>query len=417
MFKLSGKYEINRDILKCDYIRYSPSEISTINTANSQIYINIPREDSVISLLNSYLELNFDVLHAAAPNNRYADGNDIRLVNLGPIALFSNYKLTTSSGKHLENIDHAHIVSLMYKLLSSSKGSDDLSIGFDRDRTRRRNELTNNKNIKGKYHIRIYLKDVFGFAEYQEKGTYGLGYKLTLTRNTDNAVLNKGNAINNGKVKINALEWYVPHYTPSVQQQSTLSKQILNKTPTQIQYPERSVFMKEVNTQNVWAFELRTQEGVSIPTWIFVAFQQNDRQHDQNLNNDTFVRLPVISAQVIIGTERYPDAAFVLNYDDDNYSQAYGLIKETFRALTKDDILQPYISENDFRSSNNNNDIGYNIYAFDIRYQKNFENAQPVKVEFKFSENIDAGIYGYALVLTNRLISITSDGQRMFDLS
>ena len=28
MFKLNEKYEINRDILKCDYIRYSPSEIS-----------------------------------------------------------------------------------------------------------------------------------------------------------------------------------------------------------------------------------------------------------------------------------------------------------------------------------------------------------------------------------------------------
>ena len=53
MFKLNQKYEINRDILKCDYIRHSPSEISTINTANSQIYINIPREDSVVSLLKS----------------------------------------------------------------------------------------------------------------------------------------------------------------------------------------------------------------------------------------------------------------------------------------------------------------------------------------------------------------------------
>ena len=415
MFKLSEKYEINRDILKCEYIRYSPSEISTINTANSQVYINIPREDSVISLLNSYLELNFDVLRAD-DSNRYLDGNDIRLVNLGPFVFISNYKLTTSSGKHLENIDHAHIVSLMYKLLTSSKGSDDLSIGFDRDRGRRQRELTNNKTQKGKYHVRIYLKDVFGFAEYQEKGTYGLGYKLTLTRNTDNAVLNKANAINLGKIKINALEWYVPHYTPSIQQQSILSKQILNKTPTQIQYPERSVFMKKVNTQNVWTFELGTQEGINIPTWIFVAFQQNDRQHDQNLNNDTFVRLPVISAQVVIGTERYPDSAILLNYDDDDYSQGYGLIKEAFKALPKDDILLPYITEDDFRSSNNGNDIGYNIYAFDIRYQKIFENAQPVKVEFKFSENINAGIYGYALVLTNRLVSITSDGQRMFDL-
>ena len=415
MFNLNEKYELNRDILKCDYIRYSPSEISTINTTNSQVYINIPREDSVISLFNSYLELDFDVLHAGT-NNRYADGNDIRLVNLGPIGLFSNYKLTTSSGKHLENIDHAHIVSLMYKLLSSSKGSDDSSIGFDRDRGRRQRALTNNKTQKGKFHVRIYLKDVFCFAEYQEKATYGLGYKLTLTRNTDSAVLNKANGINNGKIRINAVEWNVPHYTPSMQQQSLLSKQILNKTPTQIQYPERSVFMKEVNTQNFWTFELGTQEGISIPTWIFVAFQQNDRQHDQNLNNDTFVRLPVISAQVVIGTERYPDSGILLNYDDDDYSQGYGQIKEAFRALTKDDTLKPYISEDDFRSSNEGNNIGYNIYAFDIRDQKNFENAQPVKVEFKFSETIPAGIYGYALVLTNKLISLSSDGQRMFDL-
>ena len=159
-----------------------------------------------------------------------------------------------------------------------------------------------------------------------------------------------------------------------------------------------------------------TQEGINIPTWIFVVFQQNDRQHDQILNNDTFVRLPVIPAQVVIGTERYPDSSILLNCDDDVYSQGYGQIEEAFKALSKDDIFKPYITEDDFRSPNEGNIIDYNIYAFDIRYQKNFENAQPVKVEFKFPENIPAGIYGYALVLTNRLASITSDRQRMFDL-
>ena len=112
MFKLSENYEIDRRILKCDYIHYSPAELSTINTANSQTYINIPREDSVISLLNSYLELNFDVLHAAN-NNRNVDANDIRLVNLGPIAFFSVDKLVTASSKHLEEVNHAHFVSLI----------------------------------------------------------------------------------------------------------------------------------------------------------------------------------------------------------------------------------------------------------------------------------------------------------------
>ena len=416
MFKLSEKYEIDRRILKCDYIRYSSAEISTINTANSQIYINIPREDSVVSLLNSYIELNFDVLRVDN-NNRYVDANDIRLVSMGAIASFSHYKLTTSSGKHLEEISHAHIVSLMYKLLASSKDSDDLSIGFDRNRGRRKNELTNNKSIKGKYHIRIYPKDIFGYAESQEKGTYGLGYKLTLTRNTDNAVLNKDNAVVNGRVKINSLDWYVSHYSPDLEDYIKLLTQIKKNTPTLLQYPERSVFMKEVNAQNLWVFELGTQECINVPIWIFVAFQQNDRQNDQNLNNDTFYRPLATSAQCIIGTEKYPDSGILLNYNDDDYSQGYGLIKEAFKALTKDDLLQPYIAEHDFRSSNDGNNTGYNIYAFDIRYQKNFEISQPIKIEFKFDGVVPAGIYGYALVLTNKLISISSDGQRMFDLT
>ena len=47
-------------------------------------------------------------------------GNDIRIHNLGPSVLFSNFKLTTSSGKHLEDISHAHIVFLMYKLITSA---------------------------------------------------------------------------------------------------------------------------------------------------------------------------------------------------------------------------------------------------------------------------------------------------------
>ena len=136
MFKLIEKTQMDRRILKCEYIRDSPSEISTINTAKSQVYITIPREDSVISLLNNHLDLNFDVLHAAT-NNRYSDGDNIGLVNLGRIALLSNYKLTTTSGKHLEEISHAHNVSLIYKLVTSSRGSDDFSIGFHRSRDAR----------------------------------------------------------------------------------------------------------------------------------------------------------------------------------------------------------------------------------------------------------------------------------------
>ena len=60
---------------------------------------------------------------------------------------------------------------------------------------------------------------------------------------------------------------------------------------------------------------------------MIIGFQQQDRQDSQNLNNDTFCKLPAVSAQCIIGTEKYPDAGILLNYDDDDYIQGYHQIK------------------------------------------------------------------------------------------
>ena len=114
--------------------------------------------------------------------------------------------------------------------------------------------------------------------------------------------------------------------------------------------------------------------------------------------------------------EKYLNCAISLNYDDDGYNQGYGQIKEDFRALTKDYILQQYILDDDFRSSKvRTDDVGFNLYDFDIRYQKNFATSQPIKVELKFDLVVPNDINGYVLVLTKKLVSIGSDGPRHFD--
>ena len=86
----------------------------------------------------------------------------------------------------MEEIDNALVVCLMHKLLSSSRDSDDLSIGYHGSNGARESELTNNKTTKGIYLVRNYSKDIFGDAEHQCNCSYGLGYKLTLQRNSDN---------------------------------------------------------------------------------------------------------------------------------------------------------------------------------------------------------------------------------------
>ena len=86
-----------------------------------------------------------------------------------------------------------------------------------------------------------------------------------MTGNTDNAVLNKAAATNNAKVKINSLDWYVPPCSPNLEEYNELMHQIKKNTPTLLDYPEKSVFMKDVNNQNLWTFELCTQEGINVP--------------------------------------------------------------------------------------------------------------------------------------------------------
>ena len=119
MFSSKSKYTLEKPIHKIDFIKYSPSSLATINNINLNISISLPREDAYICLQHSFICVEFEVLKN--DDTRYADGDQISLVNFGPVALFSEAKLTTSSGKHLEKVDNLHPISLMYKLLTSSQ--------------------------------------------------------------------------------------------------------------------------------------------------------------------------------------------------------------------------------------------------------------------------------------------------------
>ena len=55
----------------------------------------------------------------------------------------------------MREISHAHIVSLMYKQLTTNEGRVDLSLGFDRNRGNREQKLFNNETMKVIYQARI----------------------------------------------------------------------------------------------------------------------------------------------------------------------------------------------------------------------------------------------------------------------
>ena len=177
--------------------------------------------------------------------------------------------------------------------------------------------------------------------------------------------------------------------------------------------------MKDVTTENNWTFELGSGDCIDIPIYVLVGFMLRDQFYQQHQNIDTFYRPSVVNAQRIIGSEKFPDAGTNCNFAIDKYSQTYGEIVSCFRHIAKDNIFQAYITQKGFTTSNNipDGNRGYNLYIFDIRHYQDYTSAQPIKVKFDFRSAVPVAtnLIGYALLLTNKLLSVSSIGQRPFD--
>ena len=144
---------------------------------------------------------------------------------------------------------------------------------------------------------------------------------------------------------------------------------------------------------------------------------QFNRQHQ---NNDQFYRPSVVKAQCNIGNEKIPDAGKKFKYAIDKNSQVNGEILSCIRHLAKDNILKPYFIQKVFITSNNYPEgiPGYDLYVFDLRDHQYYSSAQRLKVRFKFRPAFPAAtsLIGFVLLLANELLSVSSVGQRQFEL-
>ena len=149
-----------------------------MNTINTNINIILNREENLLNLHDSHLEIEFVVSDDAG--DVFTNDDNIRLVKYGMMALFSSVKLETSGGKAIKYIDHCHPNLLMYKLLTST--DDEYESWFVRNQGNRDSQLKGNHIAaeRGHMYMMIKMSDLFGFVNDLEKIIYGLGFKLIL---------------------------------------------------------------------------------------------------------------------------------------------------------------------------------------------------------------------------------------------
>ena len=185
--------------------------------------------------------------------------------------------------------------------------------------------------------------------------------------------------------------------------------QLLKKFPTELFYTGRVVFREDVNTNKNWTFDLGNS-AESTPTFLVVGFQAREKIDSQIHDNAISDRLPISKAVWKIGLEKYPVDGIERDYDRDNYRGAHQEMKNFYRLKNETNLLRPIIDVHELR-------YNYNFYVFYLSKQTDHIASQSIRLEFKFSAAIGVAQYiAYALVLTPKLISISSDGQKHFDL-
>ena len=123
-----------------------------------------------------------------------------------------------------------------------------------------------------------------------------MGCQLTLQKNSDDLVLshpagadNAGSITMAGRVIIEDISLYVPHYNPNKSNQKLMSGHILSKTPTELFYIKRSSHMKDVSTEYIPTFEHGVGYCVDLPIRVKVGLMRRDQFNQQHQKKIHFI--------------------------------------------------------------------------------------------------------------------------------
>ena len=257
------------------------------------------------------------------------------------------------------------------------------------------------------------MSDLFSFVNDLEKIIYGLGFKLILKRNNNDRALFRVNAGadavgNDGFINIRDISWCVPSIDPSNDNRIIVQKGLRKKNYVDFSYYERKTFYKNVPNATNFLCDFGMESGMERQQYIIVGFENNnvnEQTHDAN----AFDIMNVTECYCKIGSEFYSEDRMNIIYGTNNYNEAFKevvSINKDYNGLPHN--IKQYINHRTFKSS-------YRIYVFDTRYQIDHIGPQPIQPNFKFSAAV-ADVICHALVLTRKVISVNSDGNKMVDI-
>ena len=156
-----------------------------------------------------------------------------------------------------------------------------------------------------------------------------------------------------------------------------------------------------------WPLSVKTASEK--PRFIIVAFQ-TAKDGDKTKNPSTFNHVKLKNAYVTLNSDRYPAVDYNLSFANQKFSSVYddaALFGVKFFGIDEL-ITHSNITPSDYKTL-------YPPFTSDVSKQKEKLKSSVVDIQIKanFTENVPANTRAFALVISDKMLSFQSDGNKI----
>lgn len=427
MLDIGRAVPIDESIESFEYREYTPQDTKDLNGGGT-IRIDIPAESaSFVNPSKSFLLVE-GTLTKAADGSVYAAGAPVSLVNNAVAFMFSRIQYSIND-KEIENIMTPGQATTMKGMLTYGDDfakAEGLNLCWQKDTTANaeddnlgfaaRRRLVVSKPVPhGTFSFCVPLKHLLGFCDDYDKVLYSIKQTLELSRGKNSAAIFHApgadatdTAALNGQVTLTKLTWRMPYVIPNLEYRNTLKQQVINKVRIPISFRGMQCVSAAIpeTTEHTWKLGVPTKT----PRWILVAFQ-TDRRDNQLRNPALFDHVQVRNIYADINGRFYPNNGIKINFTQMKTSLAYKVLR---------DFKEEYYEIDARESSNQVTPLEFvdlfPIFVIDVRRYAAAEEDQPqakaLHIMLEFAANVPAATLGYAVVISEKLLYLESDGSQ-----
>ena len=430
ILQITEDIPVDDSIYEYEYKEYNPIAGKAGDLNRGSIVIVIEAQDIYTHPAESFLIIEGKLVKKADGSN-YANDNAITLINNAIMYLFSDvrYHLASHEIEVLQNPGHATTILGMLKYpddFTKSQGLNQLWLPDENMGTTENRPDNNNfnkgfdirqkyiiKSPNGKFSFKIPLKHFLGFCEDYKKIIYGMQQRLTLTRTGDDDAIFRLAAVDEGKVDIEKIRWFMPHVIPSDAYRLQLDKIIEKKEKIPVGYRMLQCDNTPVPNNSGFTWRLGVKSSPDIPRFIIVGFQTG-KNNNQERNPAIFDHCQVRNIYVTLNAKRYPDTDYENNFTNNQYSRIYG-DAATFRKkfYNMDELVSnPGIDPVNYKNL-------FPLYVFDVTKQSEKLKTSVSDIHIKASFNNPGpgnNVMAYAVIISDRLFHFVSDGSKITNI-